>query len=83
LLTAALKKGDVAIATCKNDTTRLSDLERAGAITLELDISATPEVVQGFVKKVLELPLVKSNGGVNILVNNAGYAPMGAAEEIT
>jgi NAD(P)-dependent dehydrogenase (short-subunit alcohol dehydrogenase family) len=78
-----LKKGDIVIATCRGDATRLADLERAGAIALELDISATPEVIQGFVNTVLEFPLVKSNAGVNMLVNNAGYAAFGAAEEIT
>jgi len=80
---AALKKGDLVLATCRKDTTRLADLERAGAITLELDISASPEVIQEFVRNVLELPQVKSSGGIDVLVNNAGYVELGAAEEIS
>ena len=83
MIKAALKKGDIVLATCRNDVTRLADLEQAGAITLELDISAKPEVIKEFVRNVLGLSVVKSSGGVDILVNNAGYVEGGAAEEIT
>ena len=53
------------------------------SITLELDISAPVEIIDEFVKKVLEIPEVKSRGGVDILLNNAGYVQMGAVEEVS
>jgi len=80
---AALKKGDIVLATCRGDVTRLADLERAGAIILELDISAPPGEIQEFCKNTLELQVVKENGGIDKLVNNAGYVQMGVAEEIS
>jgi len=80
---AALKKGDTVLATCRGDVTRLADLEQAGAITLELDISAGFEAMKKFVLDIfVKVPEVKANG-VDILVNNAGYMEGGAAEEIT
>jgi len=83
LALTALKRGDTVLATCRNDVSRLAELERAGAIILELDISASPQVVKNFVKTLDELPAVKSNGGVDILVNNAGYVHLATAEELT
>jgi len=79
----AIKKGDKVIATCRRDASRISDLKEAGATILELDISAPYEVHQQFANTVLDLPIVKSNGGVDILVHNAGYVQMGAAEEVS
>jgi NAD(P)-dependent dehydrogenase (short-subunit alcohol dehydrogenase family) len=78
---AALKKGDLVLATYRNDS--LSDLKEAGAIILKLDINAPFDVIRGFVKKISDVPQVKSNGGVDILVNNAGYVQMGAFEEVS
>jgi len=80
---AALKKGDIVVATCRGDVERISKLKDAGAITLELDVSAPVELINGFVKNVLEIPEVKSSGGLDILVNNAGYHSMGALEEFS
>jgi NAD(P)-dependent dehydrogenase (short-subunit alcohol dehydrogenase family) len=80
---AALKKGDLVLATCRNDTSRLSDLQEAGAITLELDITSPDEKIIEFVRNILEIPEVKLSGGVDILLNNAGYVQLGALEEMS
>jgi len=79
----ALNKGDLVLATCRGPTSRISELEKAGAITLTLDITASSREITDFAKKVLELPAVKERGGVDILVNNAGYLTMGGLEEIS
>jgi len=78
-----LNKGDLVLATCRGSTNRIADLEKAGAITLTLDISTSSREISDFVKNVLELPGVKEKGGVDILVNNAGYVTMGGLEEIS
>lgn len=83
IVLAALKKGDIVIATCRGDTSRLSELEKAGAIALALDICASEQDVKNFVNRMLELTPVKANGGVDVLVNNAGYVTLGAVEEVS
>jgi len=80
---AALRKGDVVVATCRKGVDRISKLKDAGAITLELDMGASVEVINEFVQKVLEEPEVKARGGVDILVNNAGYVSFGTLEEFS
>lgn len=69
--------------TCRKDVSRLSELEKLGAIPLELDLGDSPEMIHEFAKKVLDIPSVKSNGGLDYLVNNAGYVQIGAVEELT
>jgi len=79
----ALAKGIQVIATCRSPVSRLSDLEKAGAIIMELDVSAPAEKMKEFAKNVLELDAVRKNGGVDVLLHNAGYAQLGGIEEVS
>jgi NAD(P)-dependent dehydrogenase (short-subunit alcohol dehydrogenase family) len=76
-----LKKGDIVVATCRGGIDRLSGLRDAGAIPLELDITSDATILDKFVKDVLDLPAVKAAGGVDVLINNAGYVLQGTLEE--
>ncbi|KAI0045390.1 short chain dehydrogenase [Auriscalpium vulgare] len=79
LTLAALKRGDKVIATGRTRSlARLDDLKAAGADVLELDVTAPLDTLHEVAKKAIAL-----HGHVDVLVNNAGYALVGAIEENT
>lgn len=56
---------------------QMRDLEQAGAIVLQLDITRDQDVVAAVER------IQRAHGGVDVLVNNAGYAVYGPVEEVT
>jgi NAD(P)-dependent dehydrogenase (short-subunit alcohol dehydrogenase family) len=68
LTQAALRRGDKVIATARaRSLAQLDDLKAAGADTLELDVTASPEAIHEFAKKAVAI-----HGRVDVVVNNAG-----------
>jgi NAD(P)-dependent dehydrogenase (short-subunit alcohol dehydrogenase family) len=77
LTLTALSRGDKVIATARNSS-KLEDVKKAGADTLNLDVTAPLDDI----KKVAE----QANnlyGRIDYLVNNAGYNQVGGLEELT
>ena len=56
---------------------KMKDLEEMGATAIKLDVTKEEEI-QNAVNIIIE-----KNGGVDVLVNNAGYAIYGAVEDTT
>ncbi|PBK59326.1 NAD-P-binding protein [Armillaria solidipes] len=77
---AALRRGDKVIATGrKRSFDKLEELQKAGANTLELDVTASPTELAQCATKAIGI-----HGRIDVLVNNAGaYLTCGAAEELT
>jgi NADP-dependent 3-hydroxy acid dehydrogenase YdfG len=71
-----LARGDKAIAAGR-DVSRLNALKEAGAAVLELDIAAEQPVL---VAKIQEA--IGFFGGIDVLVNNAGYVSVGTLEDL-
>lgn len=71
-----LARGDKAIATGR-DMSRLSALKEAGAAVLELDVNAEQSVLDAKVQEAIGV-----FGGVDVLVNNAGYVSVGTVEDV-
>lgn len=72
-----LRRGDIAIATTRGDVSRLGELKKAGAHVYSLDITASIDDIIGVVVKMLQ-----EIGGIDVLVNNAGYIEAGLIEEM-
>lgn len=70
-----LARGDLVIATARNDLTRLNHLKELGAKVLQLDVTSPPDEIDAAVNKALKI-----YGGVDVLVNNAGYLGPGFFE---
>lgn len=77
LIYALLKRGEVAIATGRGDVSRLSALKEAGAHVYSLDVTAPAPDIKKIFAKILE-----DVGGIDVLVNNAGYVHGGLIEEM-
>lgn len=75
---AILARGDKVIATGRNASVRFQHLAVTGAAILDLDVSAESEVVEQTVKIALGI-----YGGIDVLVNNAGYMESCYIEELT
>ena len=75
---AALRRGDNVIATARRNIQRLQALKNAGAATLELDVQASQPELNRVIQEALGI-----YGGIDVLVNNAGYAEVGVLEELT
>ncbi|KAM5344426.1 hypothetical protein ACJ41O_012962 [Fusarium nematophilum] len=71
--------GDNVIATGRNAETRLAHLEDTGAEILDLDVSSPPDVIQSKIDTAWGL----FPGGIDVVVNNAGFILSGAIEELT
>ncbi|KAL5335954.1 hypothetical protein BJX70DRAFT_410165 [Aspergillus crustosus] len=70
--------GDNVIATGRNADTRLAHLKDTGATFLDLDVTAPQVELDAKFQQAVEI-----YGGVDVLVNNAGYIQCGAVEELT
>ncbi|KAF2108973.1 hypothetical protein BDV96DRAFT_586312 [Lophiotrema nucula] len=73
-----LARGDRAIATARGDVARLALLKDAGAAVLSLDVTASQANINAKVEEGIAI-----YGGIDVLVNSAGYIEAGIAEEVT
>ncbi|KAF7551210.1 hypothetical protein G7Z17_g5168 [Cylindrodendrum hubeiense] len=71
--------GDNVIATGRSADTRLAHLKDIGATILDLDVTLPPDVIQAKIDEAWEV----YPGGIDVVVNNAGYILSGAIEELT
>ncbi|KAI1865066.1 uncharacterized protein JN550_008612 [Neoarthrinium moseri] len=71
--------GDNVIATGRNAETRLGHLKGHGASIMDLDVSAPSDVIDTKMTEAWGL----HPGGIDVVVNNAGYILSGAIEELT
>ena len=71
-----LSRGDRAIATARK-LESIKHLERAGAATLQLDITNTQASLCDTITKAITI-----YGKVDVLVNNAGYITQGGWEDL-
>jgi NAD(P)-dependent dehydrogenase (short-subunit alcohol dehydrogenase family) len=71
-----IKRGDKVIATARGDPSRLQSLKDLGAYTYSLDITSSLEDIKAIVSRMIE-----EAGGIDVLVNNAGYVEAGFIEE--
>ncbi|KAF2803394.1 short-chain oxidoreductase [Mytilinidion resinicola] len=71
-----LSRGDKAIATSRGPISRIQKLKEAGASTYSLDVSAPKLEVDSIMSLIIQ-----ENGGIDVLVNNAGYVENGTLEE--
>lgn len=72
-------QGDNVIATGRNAETKLAHLKDTGASILDLDVTAPEEAIAAKIEEAWGL----FPGGIDVVVNNAGYILSGAFEEIT
>ena len=72
-----LERGDRVIATSRQASERLQPLKKAGAAILELDVRGTQTQLDAKVREALAI-----YGGIDVLVNNAGYIEGGLVEEL-
>ncbi|KAL8936334.1 MAG: hypothetical protein Q9216_004982, partial [Gyalolechia sp. 2 TL-2023] len=75
---AILARGDKVIATGRHASSRLSHLGHTGATILDLDVSVESELLGKTVEKALGV-----YGGIDVLVNNAGYMESCYIEDMT
>jgi len=71
--------GDNVIATGRNAETKLAHLKDTGATILNLDVAAPAAEIETKMAKAWEI----YPGGIDVVVNNAGYILSGAFEELT
>ncbi|KAJ4385639.1 hypothetical protein N0V93_010068 [Gnomoniopsis smithogilvyi] len=71
-------QGDNVIATGRNAATKLAHLPNTGAIILDLDVTSPEDVIAAKMAEAWGL----YPGGIDVVVNNAGYILSGAFEEI-
>lgn len=71
--------GDNVIATGRNAETKLAHLKDTGASILDLDVTAPEDVIAAKIEEAWGL----YPGGIDVVVNNAGYILSAAFEELT
>lgn len=71
--------GDNVIATGRNAETKLAHLKDTGAAILDLDVTAPAAEIQTKISEAWEI----YPGGIDVVVNNAGFIVSGAIEELT
>lgn len=67
----------LAVATSRRAEERLQDLKAAGAAILELDTTVPQTQLNAVMNEALKI-----YGGIDVLVNNAGYIEAGIMEEL-
>ena len=72
-----LKRGDRVIATTRGGVERLNHLRELGAATLQLDVCSPQAELESRVHDALAI-----YGGIDVLVNNAGYIEAGLLEDV-
>lgn len=73
-----IARGDKVIASGRNVSSKLQHLKGTGAHILDIDVTASQAVLN---EKITEA--LKVYGGIDVLVNNAGYVQSGFVEELT
>ena len=71
-----LARGDRVIATGRKADQRLAHLKGTGAAILEIDVSAPEVEIQAKAQEALKI-----YGGIDVLINNAGYVDIGFVED--
>jgi NAD(P)-dependent dehydrogenase (short-subunit alcohol dehydrogenase family) len=71
--------GDNVIATGRSAETRLAHLKDTGAAIIDLDVTAPVAEIQAKVDEAWNI----YPGGIDVVVNNAGYIVSGPVEELT
>lgn len=71
--------GDNVIATGRSADVKLAHLKDTGASILDLDVSMPFEVIKAKIEEAWSL----YPGGIDVVVNNAGYILSGALEALT
>ena len=72
-----LARGDKVIATGRDAATRLQHLNDTGAAILDLDVSIPQAQLSTTIEQALKI-----YGGIDVLVNNAGYIESAPVEEL-
>lgn len=72
-----IARGDKVIASGRNAATRLQHLESTGAHVMDLDVTLPPQELDAKVQAALAV-----YGGIDVLVNNAGYIESSPLEEL-
>jgi NAD(P)-dependent dehydrogenase (short-subunit alcohol dehydrogenase family) len=76
-----LKKGHTVVAALREATgknkARVEDLRRAGARTVEMDVTVDASVAEGVAKAI------EQTGGLDVVINNAGIGVLGWQEAFT
>lgn len=72
-------RGDNVIATGRNAETKLAHLKGTGASIIELDVTAPEDVIATKMEEAWGV----YPGGIDVVVNNAGYILSAAFEELT
>lgn len=75
IVSAALAHGDKVIAASRNSL-KLDSLKAKGAITVDFDVNASASDIKAKVNSI-----IKENGPIDVVVNNAGYGQFGSIEE--
>ena len=72
-----IARGDRVVATARRAKERLQHLEAAGAFILELDVAWPQQRLDDTIQQAIEV-----YGGIDVLVNNAGYVEAGLLEDV-
>ncbi|KAI9147249.1 short-chain oxidoreductase [Paramyrothecium foliicola] len=71
--------GDNVVATGRNADTKLAHLQQTGVTILDLDVTAPVPVIEAKIQEAWHA----YPGGIDVVVNNAGFILSGAVEELT